>query len=107
MAHRDMIHTLSYGLAYTLLAQNRQPLVRGRKGLGEPMGVIVREEYVCDFCDKAIGDTDALVGRLSLRKAGARGLGRNLDVALHADCSVKLTQFATPVSIPRKAAQKA
>ncbi|HEY8200652.1 MAG TPA: hypothetical protein VII47_04805 [Actinomycetota bacterium] len=70
------------------------------------MGVIVRQEYVCDFCGQAIGETDAFVGRLSLRKAGARGLGRNLDVALHADCTVKLTQFATPVSVQRKAAPK-
>jgi ribosomal protein L24E len=71
------------------------------------MGVIVREEYICDFCGKAIGDGDALVGRLSLRKAGARGLGRNLNVALHADCSAKLTRYAAPVSSPRKVKQTA
>jgi ribosomal protein L24E len=71
------------------------------------MGVIVREEYICDFCGKAIGDGDALVGRLSLRKAGARGLGRNLNVALHADCSEKLTRYAAPVSSPRKVKQTA
>jgi hypothetical protein len=69
------------------------------------MGVIVREEYVCDFCGKAIGDGDAMLGRLSLRKAGARGLGRNFEVALHAPCSDKLTREAAPVTVPRKVAQ--
>jgi len=32
------------------------------------VGVIVTEEYVCDYCTKRIPDTDVLVGRLSLRK---------------------------------------
>jgi hypothetical protein len=71
------------------------------------MGIIVREEYVCDFCGKGIGEGHALVGRLSLRKAGARGLGCNYEVALHAGCSDKLTREAAPVTVPRKAAQKA
>jgi hypothetical protein len=71
------------------------------------MGRIVREEYVCDFCGKGIGDGDALVGRLSLRKAGARGLGRNLEVALHAGCSDKLTRHAAPLTLQRKARQTA
>jgi hypothetical protein len=65
------------------------------------MGVIIREEYVCDFCGKGIGE-DAVVGRLSLRKAGARGLGRNLNVALHETCSQKLTRYAAPVRSERK-----
>lgn len=71
------------------------------------MGIIVREEYVCDFCGKAIGDGNPMIGRLSLRKAGARGLGRNFEVALHADCSGKLTRDAAPATTHRKAAQKA
>jgi hypothetical protein len=66
------------------------------------MGRIVREEYVCDFCGKAIADGDALIGRLGLRKAGARGLGRKVEVALHASCSDKLTQHAAPAA-PRGA----
>jgi hypothetical protein len=70
------------------------------------MGVIVREEYVCDFCGKAIGDGNPMIGRLSLRKAGARGLGRNFDVALHGSCSDQFTRAAVPASVSRKA-QKA
>ena len=69
------------------------------------MGIIVREEYVCDFCGKAIGDGNPMIGRLSLRKAGARGLGRNFEVALHARCSDKLTREAAPVTAQRKVAQ--
>ena len=45
--------------------------------------------------------------RLSLRKAGARGLGRNLELALHEACSGKLTRHAAPFTAHRKAAQKA
>lgn len=70
------------------------------------MGVIVRQEYVCDFCGKAIGE-DAMVGRVSLRKAGARGLGRNFEVALHDTCSEKLTRHAAPATTHRKGTQKA
>ena len=71
------------------------------------MGVIVRQTYVCDFCGKAIGEGSAFVGRLSLRKAGARGLGRNLELALHDACSGKLTRHAAPFTAHRKGAQKA
>jgi hypothetical protein len=71
------------------------------------MGRVVRAEYVCDFCGKAIGETEALIGRLTLRKAGVRGLGRSREVALHAACSEELTQHAAPVTARRKAASKA
>jgi hypothetical protein len=71
------------------------------------MGVIVRQEYVCDFCGKAIVNGDALVGRVSLRKAGARGLGRNFEMTLHDTCSEKLTRYAAPATAHRKAAPKA
>ena len=67
------------------------------------MGVVVTEQYVCDFCGKAIGDGEALLGRLTLRKAGARGLGRNLDVAFHQSCSEKLTRHASPAKGKPKA----
>jgi hypothetical protein len=70
------------------------------------MGVIVRQEYICDFCGKEIGGGGALVGRLSLRKAGARGLGRNLELALHDTCSDTLTRHAAPFTAHRKATQK-
>ncbi len=71
------------------------------------MGIIVRQEYVCDFCGEAIGDGDALVGRVSLRKAGARGLSRNFELALHDTCSGQLTQHAAPITSRRKAELKA
>jgi hypothetical protein len=71
------------------------------------MGIIVREEYVCDFCGKAIGDGNPMIGRLSLRKAGARGLGRNFEVALHAGCSDTFTRAAAPSPTGRKSAAKA
>ena len=70
------------------------------------MGVIVKEEYVCDYCGQGISDGDVLVGRLSLRKAGARGLGRNFEVALHAGCSDKLVQHAAPVTPKRRGGRK-
>jgi hypothetical protein len=62
------------------------------------MGVIVREEYVCDYCGTGINGERALVGRLSLRKAGARGLARNMQVLLHAECSDKLIRYAKPIA---------
>ncbi len=75
--------------------------------MGPEMGVIVRQEYVCDFCGKAIGNGDALVGRVSLRKAGARGLSRSFELALHDKCSGRLTQHAAPITARRKAEPKA
>jgi hypothetical protein len=66
------------------------------------MGVIVHEEYVCDFCGKPIKDVEALVGGLSLRKAGARGLGRTFSLALHPKCSEKFTRHAAPVTGARR-----
>ena len=66
------------------------------------MGVIVTEEYVCDYCTKRIPDTDVLVGRLSLRKQGARGLGREVGLTLHPACLDKLTARATGVVRTRR-----
>ncbi len=51
------------------------------------MGVIVREEYVCDYCGKGITDSNILIGKLALRKQGARGLGREVVLTLHPVCS--------------------
>ncbi|GAC1365416.1 MAG: hypothetical protein NVSMB32_08920 [Actinomycetota bacterium] len=63
------------------------------------MGVIVKEEYVCDFCAKPITDTNILIGKLALRKQGARGLGREVVLTLHPICSESLTKNAP--SAPR------
>ena len=68
---------------------------------GSGTGVIMREDYVCDFCGNTVGE-DAVLGRLSLRLAGRRGLGRNVDLTLHESCSQKLTRYAAPVRSERK-----
>ena len=66
------------------------------------MGVIVTEEYLCDYCTKRIPNTDVLVGRLSLRKQGARGLGREVGLTLHSACLDKLTARPTGVFRTRR-----
>ena len=67
------------------------------------MGVITKEEYVCDYCNKTIRNADVLIGKLALRKRGARGLGREVVLALHPACSERLTDSmaASPVRRPR------
>lgn len=60
------------------------------------MAVIQHEVWTCDFCGKAIGDRSAgLKGRLELRKPGARGTARRVEICLHALCETKLTKHAT------------
>jgi hypothetical protein len=66
------------------------------------VGVIVREEYVCDYCSKPITDGDMLIGRLTLRKQGARGLGREVVLTLHPPCSSKLTANASGTARGRR-----
>lgn len=68
------------------------------------MGVLLREEYVCDYCGKTISGGDVLLGRLALRRQGARGVGRKFGLALHNACSAKLTQNATPETTRQKSA---
>jgi hypothetical protein len=66
------------------------------------VGVIVTEEYVCDYCTKRIPNADVLVGRLSLRKQGARGLGREVGLTLHPACLDKFTAKASGVARTRR-----
>jgi len=66
------------------------------------VGVIVTEEYVCDYCTKPIADSDVIVGKLSLRKRGARGLGREVGLMLHSACSEKLIATASGVAHTRR-----
>ena len=87
----------------TLQRRRRVPRRGGEKG--REMGIIVKEEYVCDYCGTGINDERALVGRLSLRKAGARGLARNMQVLLHAECSDKLVRYAKPLAPETKRAK--
>lgn len=66
------------------------------------MGVIVKEEYVCDYCAKPITDANILIGKLALRKQGARGLGREVALTLHPDCSEALTKNAPSAARTRR-----
>jgi hypothetical protein len=66
------------------------------------VGVIVTEEYVCDYSTKRIPNADVLVGRLSLRNQGARGLGREVGLTLHPACLDKFTAKATGVARTRR-----
>lgn len=66
------------------------------------MGVILKEEYVCDYCGKTISGGDVLVGKLAVRKQGARGLGREFGLAFHGACSARLIAHASPVTRPRR-----
>ena len=66
------------------------------------MGVIVREEYVCDYCGKGITDANILMGKLALRKQGARGLGREVMLTLHPSCSESLTKNAPSATRTRR-----
>ncbi len=71
------------------------------------MGVIVREEYVCDYCGKGITDSNILIGKLALRKQGARGLGREVVLTLHPVCSESLTKNAPSAARSRRRAPSA
>jgi hypothetical protein len=59
------------------------------------VGVIVRQDYICDYCGKPMGGGDVIAGQLTLRKRGARGLAREYVLTLHPACSTKLTEHAT------------
>jgi hypothetical protein len=71
------------------------------------MGVILKEEYVCDYCGKTIAGGDVLVGKLAVRRQGARGLGREFGLAFHGNCSNKLTAHASPVARQRRTSKTA
>jgi len=71
------------------------------------VGVITKEEYVCDYCNKAITDADILIGKLALRKRGARGLGREVVLALHPACSERLTDSTAAGPVRRSRVKRA
>ena len=58
------------------------------------MGLIRSEEYVCDYCGTSVSSPEMLIGKLALRKRGARGLSREIALSLHPDCLEKLTENA-------------
>lgn len=70
------------------------------------MGVILKEEYVCDYCGKTISGGNVIVAKLGLRKQGARGLGREFGLAFHGPCSEKLTAHASPATRQRRSTAK-
>ncbi|MCA1839695.1 MAG: hypothetical protein ABR507_05065 [Actinomycetota bacterium] len=70
------------------------------------MGLILKEEYICDYCGKPITGGDVLVARLALRRQGARGLGRDFSLAFHPACSEKLTKYASPAPRQRRASSE-
>ena len=55
------------------------------------MGLIRSEEYVCDYCGSPVNSSEMLIGKLALRKRGARGLSREIALSLHPDCLERLT----------------
>jgi hypothetical protein len=58
------------------------------------MGLIKSREYVCDYCGSPVNGPEMLIGKLALRKRGARGLSREIALSLHPDCLEKLTKNA-------------
>lgn len=66
------------------------------KWRGIVVGVIYKEELCCDFCGKKVPESEvALLGKLSLRKQGVRGVGRQLNLVLHERCGARLMQHST------------
>ena len=58
------------------------------------MGLIRSKEHVCDYCGSPVQGPEVLIGKLALRKQGARGLGREIVLSLHPTCLEKLTENA-------------
>lgn len=55
------------------------------------MGVIVKEEFVCDLCGGGIPQGQSpYVGVIDVRKQGSRGLGRKGKIVGHETCVDKL-----------------
>jgi hypothetical protein len=84
-------------------SRSEEPQSGAYEDKGDDVGVITKQEYVCDYCSKTIHNADVLIGKLALRKRGARGLGREVVLALHPACSERLTdtKAARPVRRPR------
>ena len=74
---------------------------------GDDVGVITKQEYVCDYCKKTIRNADVLIGKLALRKRGARGLGREVVLALHPACSERLTDSTAAGPVRRSRVKRA
>ena len=58
------------------------------------VGLIRSREYVCDYCGGQVNGSEMLIGKLALRKRGARGLSREIALSLHPACLERLTENA-------------
>jgi hypothetical protein len=58
------------------------------------VGLIRSQEYVCDYCGSPVNSREMLIGKLALRRRGARGLSREIALSLHPDCLERLTENA-------------
>jgi hypothetical protein len=56
--------------------------------------LIRSKEYVCGYCGNPVNGPEMLIGKLALRKLGARGLSREIALSLHPGCLEKLTENA-------------
>jgi hypothetical protein len=62
------------------------------------MAIIRVEEHYCDFCGKPIPLEEVHIGKLSVRKRGARGLARETTLSMHEGC---VPTVKTPTSRDR------
>ena len=69
---------------------------------GQSVGIVLGGDSMCHYCGSLIADTDVIVGRLTLRKRGAGGLPREMELILHAACVKKLTKNSTPSARRRR-----
>jgi hypothetical protein len=58
------------------------------------VGLIRSKEYVCDYCGSPVNSSEMLIGKLALRRRGARGVSREMALSLHPDCLERLTENA-------------
>jgi hypothetical protein len=70
------------------------------------MGVKLVTDYVCDYCEKEMNGGTILVGRIALRRPGAKGIGRVRDLALHPGCLDELTSNAERGGRPQPARER-
>ena len=72
------------------------------------MGVVVTEQFVCDYCGKPISGKgtrgEAVVGRMTLHLMGAPGKARRCpELAFHPACEANLTRNARRPPARRRA----
>lgn len=70
------------------------------------MGVTLITDYVCDYCTTKMNGGPILVGRLALRKPGAKGIGKVRTLALHPGCLDELLGNAERGGRPQPVRQR-